>query len=396
MNSLNGSKLAPSEIPNNMRTSKGTNGTIRSVPSDTLQLDLRNSEEEPRRSLSKPDSPMPQSTSIPQTNGSKAAPPLSWQNSKQLGIGNGVVRKMSSEFGPTKMYTGGLHVVEMGSSSMNGDSPVQETGSGNWRCNCGHVCGQSSEGGKSTSKFIERVMSERDAYKRELAAERLKSKEANDALDFAKAKMDKIISEHESEIHEATINKTLLKRKERQLEDMKGRIDIERQRAEAASEQEKVWKQDLDTLRAQCRQKVDEAEGYAAMMEAQNNTMVRHWKNKQAEIEKQKESMQKTHQDVRQLLRKEAEKTKRLEEICDQYRADNERIQRINEAQNQKHEEYKKTTEDSLQNIKLTGAKFDRKAEKYLLEAAALRDKLRWALNVSKEFQDLPSAVDNL
>jgi hypothetical protein len=303
---------------------------------------------------------------------------------------------MSSEFGPTKLYTGGLHVVENLSPGANGDSPSQESSSGNGRCSCGHICGQSNEGGKSTSKFIERVMSERDSYKRELAAERLKSKEANDALDFAKAKMDRIISEHESEMHDATINKTLLKRKERQLEDMKGKIDIERQRAEVASEQEKVWKRDLDALKAECRQKVDDAEGYSAMMEAQNNTMVRHWRSKQAEIDKQAALMAKTHENVRQLLRKEAEKSKRLEEICDQYRADNDRLSKINQAQNQKHKEYKAATEESLKGIKLMGAKFDQNAETYLNEAAALRDKLKWSLNVSKEFKDLPSAVDEL
>lgn len=392
MNSLSGSRLS-NEYSNTMRTTNGANGTIRSVPSDSLHLETRYSEEEPRRSLSKPDSPMPHSASLPQISGSRAAPPLAWQNSKQLGIGNGVVRKMSSEFGPTKLYTGGLHVVENGSPVTNGDSPSQES-----RCACGHVCGQSNEGAekKTTSKFLERVMSERDAYKRELAAERLKSKEANDALDFLKARLDRINSDHESEMHDATVHKTLLKRKERQLEDMKGKIDIERQRAEAALEQEKVWKRDLDNLKTKCREKVDDAENYAAMMEAQNNTMVRHWKSKQAEIDKQREEMQKTHDDVRLLLQKEADKSKRLQEICDQYRVDNDRLSRINEAQFMKHEEYKVASEESLKDIKRMGAKFGQNAETYLEEATALKDKLKWSLNVSKEFKDLPSAVDKL
>jgi len=239
-------------------------------------------------------------------------------------------------------------------------------------------------------------MSERDSYKRELAAERLKFKEVNDTLDFAKARMDKTISEHEAEMHDATINKTLLKRKERQLEDMKAKIEVERQRAEGAMEQEKVWKSEMDTVRAESRQKVEAAEDYAAMMEAQINTMSRHWKDKQADLDRQEAKAKKLITDVLDLLRTEAEKTKRLEEICDQYRAENERLSTLNQAAFDTHEEYKIVTEESLKDMKTLGAKIQKNGNFYLDQAVELRDKLKWSLNVSKDFKDLPSAVDNL
>lgn len=386
MNSLSTRTPSSPETSSKMRSSNGANGTIRSVPSESQQLDSRATAEELGRTLSKSPSP-----SLAQMSGK---PPLAWQNSKQLGVGNGLVRKLSSDFGPSKLYAGAVHVVENGASSPNGQ--LQESGGGGGQCTCGHVCGRGVGGGKSTSSFIEKVMGEREFYKRELEAERFKTQEANDALGFARSKMDQLVSAHETEIHEANMDRTLLKRRERQLEDMKGKIDIEKQRALAASEQEKIWKRDLDTMEAQCRKKVDDAEGYAAMMEAQNNTMVRHWKKKQAEVDKREASMIKTHQEFIQLVRTESEKSKRMNTICDQYRAENERLTIINKAQNELHETYKAANEESLRGLRSQGVEAGRKAEVLLKEAVELRDKLAWSLSVSKEFKDKPSSVDKL
>lgn len=336
---------------------------------------------------------MPHSTSLPAIPGPRGAPPLAWQNLK-LGIGNGVVRKMSSEFGPSKLYAGAVHVVESNNSSANGGD-ANDSSSGDGRCSCGHVCGQ-GEGGKSTSKFIERVMSERDSYKRDLAAERLKFKEVNDTLDFAKAKMDKTISEHESEIHDAMVNKTLLKRKERQLEDMKLKFEAESRRADAAVEMEKIMKAETDVIRAESRKKVEDAEDHAAMFQAQINTMTNHWQEKQAELDKQEARLMSIMTDFTQLIKVEAEKAKRLETICDQYRAENERLSKLNQASMDTYEQYKVTTEDSLKDIKSSGATFDADVKTLLNEATDLRDKLKWSINVSKNFKDLPSAVDAL
>lgn len=367
---------------------RASNGTIRSVPREAQQLDVRAPGEDQERAVRT--SPRPRSQSPPQMSGK---PPSAWQNSKQLGVGNILVRKLSSEFGPSKHYAGNVHVVENTTTSTNGDSHIQESGGG---CSCGHVCGRGVGGGKSTSSFIEKVMSEREFYKREFESERLKTQEANDALNFLKARMEKLISDHETEMHEANMNRTLLKRKERQLDDMKGKIDIEKQRALAAAEQEKVWKRDMDAMEEQCRKKVEAAENHAGMVENQNNVMVRHWKKKQAEIDKREAAMLKTHEEFLLLVRKESEKSKRVMAICDQYRAENDRVTSINEAQKEQHSQYKATSEASLQGIRLQGAEFGEKADAVMKDVIGLRDKLAWSLQVSKDFKDIPSPVDKL
>jgi chromosome segregation ATPase len=244
--------------------------------------------------------------------------------------------RLHSDFEGSRRVVRELY-TKNGPPNING-SISQASGSDNRWCTCGHVCGQDE---KSTSKFIQRVISERDSYKRELTAERLKCEEVIKTLDYAKEKMDKTISEHELEMDDAIINKELLKRKEGQLEDIKAKI-------EGAMEQEKFWKSEIDTVKAESRQKVMAAEDYAAMKEAQISTISRHWQDKQADLDKQEAKAKKLITDALNLLQPEAGKTKRLEEICDEYRAENKRLSVLAQAAFDTHKEYKICTENLL------------------------------------------------
>jgi DNA repair exonuclease SbcCD ATPase subunit len=94
------------------------------------------------------------------------------------------------------------------------------------------------------------------------------------------------------------------------------------------------------------------AEDYAAMIEAQINTISRHWKDKQADLDKLEVKAKKLITDVLNLLWREAEKTKRLKEVCNEYRAENERLSMLAQAAFDTHKEYKIFTENSLKDTK--------------------------------------------
>ena len=103
-------------------------------------------------------------------------------------------------------------------------------------------------------------MGENDMLKRDINIERLRAEESRQAVKMAEGKMEALTAEYDGKLHDAAINKTLLKRRERQLSDLKAQIEGERQRADSAVEREKMWRHELEKVQEECKRKVAESE----------------------------------------------------------------------------------------------------------------------------------------
>jgi hypothetical protein len=124
-----------------------------------------------------------------------------------------------------------------------------------------------------TGRVINKLVSDNDALKREIRIERLLAEEAKQAAQLIEDKMERIISDYESRLLEAGVTKTLLARKERQVETLTSMVEAEKRRTQAAQEREKSWREEMEKVRSESTTQVEEAATYAQLMEGRYNAI---------------------------------------------------------------------------------------------------------------------------
>ncbi|EKD19021.1 hypothetical protein MBM_02258 [Drepanopeziza brunnea f. sp. 'multigermtubi' MB_m1] len=380
MDTLNG---RPSPPPTHQSSlSKITpNGTIRPVPSDSLHLDTAPSDDSSRRSSKSDHSTMPHSTkSSPPSSVPPSQPPLSRLNpntSLAVGVGNGLATKISSEFGPTKSYSNTkLQVPEEASPSKNGES------GGQWSSAVGRA-----QTGKS-GRVIERLMGENDMLKRDLNIERLRAEESKQAVRMAEGRMEALAAEYDGKLHDAAINKTLLKRRERQVAEMKAQIETEKNRAEKALERETSWKEAMEKVEEESKRKVEEAQTFAALMKGRNEAMVSHWRDQGKEVDR---TVKKLGVQIEHLVlerRSDDERMNTLQKLCDQQELQLLALKNEKAGIEEAFEKYKLLQEESLRDIKNRAHAQETANEAALQETQKVLGELKWALSVKKNVKD--------
>ncbi|CAG8954899.1 hypothetical protein HYFRA_00008587 [Hymenoscyphus fraxineus] len=367
---------------NSIRNSPHT--TIRSVTADAVPLASISNETDRTTHTKSEKNNMPHATKPPAISTTHSNPPLSWQNSNAMPVGNGVVRSISSEFTLTRKYSNNnLHLNEE-NAAPNGNAlasgpqaPMQQWSSAVGRANLG-----------KSGRVIDRLMSENDMLKRDLNIERLNTEESKQALRMAEAKMEQMAQEFESRLHEASVQKTLLKRKERQVEDMKGLIDVEKRKTEAALSTERTWKEELEKTQKDARIRVEEAENYAGLMEGRVSAMSSHWKDQGALLQKSVRGLETEIKTLCEERRNDDQKIKTLNGICDQQRTE---LIRLNEEKNRifdLFDAYKKAQEDGLVDIKKHAKDQAKLNESLIDESKKTLGELKWALAVKKNVKD--------
>lgn len=376
MNALNTASTPPPEY-HNYHEKRSTQSTIRSVTSDSIV-------DESRRNQS-PIPSMPHSTktlpNLPKI--STSHPPQTHQTRQNgLAIGNGLVRSISSEFGVTRSYSNNnLHPTEDAIPSIpNNDtttSPGNVPGTPAWSS----AIGPAKNAGKS-GRVIERLMGENDMLKRDLHIERLRAEESRQSIKMVEEQTAAMITKHEVDLHDAAINKTLLKRRERQLADLKAQIDGEKKRADSAVERERLWRDAKEKTEEESKRTVEDAQQYAALMEGRVNTMVTHWKDQNSEVEKTVENLSSQINDLVEVRRNDDKKIHTLQGLCEQQREMLIDLERKKEAIGQAFEAYKQEQEDSLRDIKDKAREQEARNEATIKETVEVLGNLKWALNV--------------
>jgi chromosome segregation ATPase len=227
-------------------------------------------------------------------------------------------------------------------------------------------------------------MGENDMLKRDLNLERLRAEESRQAVKMAEGKMEALTAEYDGKLHDAAINKTLLKRRERQLSDLKAQIEGERQRADSAVERERTWKEELERMQEECKKKVDEAVTYAALMTGRNEAMTGHWKEQGMEVNRTVNKLSKEIESIGEERRNDDRKMNVLQGLCDQQAELLGSLEKEKQGIQQAFESYKKEQEESLQGIKERARKQEAANEAALLETQRVLGELKWALAVKK------------
>ncbi|KAL1890470.1 mother-specific HO expression [Ceratocystis pirilliformis] len=239
-----------------------------------------------------------------------------------------------------------------------------------------------------TGRVINKLVSDNEALKRDIQIERLRAEEAKQAARMVEEKMERLISDYESRLLEANVTRTLLARKERQVESLTAAVELERAKSKDALGREKVWRDEVETLRQSSQVQVDEANNHAQLIEGRYNAIASHWKDQGDETMRAVTKMRSEIVDIASERRKDDDKINTLRELCDQQHSNIDELQRQKDEILAQFTAYKREQEDQLRDIKTLTDQREQHMEKLLLESKEALDKLRWALNVKKNVKD--------
>ncbi|PHH78785.1 hypothetical protein CDD80_6241 [Ophiocordyceps camponoti-rufipedis] len=235
-----------------------------------------------------------------------------------------------------------------------------------------------------TGRVINKLVSDNDALKRDIQIERLRADEAKQAARLVEDKMERIISDYEGRLLEASVTKTLLTRKERQVETLTAAIDVEKKKAAAALEREKNWRSELEKMRGDSTAQIDEATTYAALMEGRYKAISSHWRDQGDEVKRALARMRGEISTIVDERRADDDKMQTLRDLCDQQDSNIRQLRRERDDMTRLFAEYKQTQEDDLREIRDSARAREEEQERLLDESRTALAKLRWALKVKE------------
>ncbi|OHE92307.1 hypothetical protein CORC01_12369 [Colletotrichum orchidophilum] len=240
-----------------------------------------------------------------------------------------------------------------------------------------------------TGRVINKLVSDNESLKRDIQIERLRAEEAKQAAKLVEDKMERIISDYESRLLEASVTKTLLSRKERQVETLNANVELEKKRTADAKEKERLWHDEMEKMRSSTTKQVEDANTHAALMEGRYNAISSHWKDQGDEVQRAHLKLRSEIAGVVEERRRDDEKIAALRDLCDQQDGNIKELRRQKEEIQNKFDEYKAQQEFLLKDIKAGVAGRDAEQEKLLEETRSTLAKLKWALNVKENVKEL-------
>ncbi|KAI2621215.1 hypothetical protein GGR54DRAFT_600585 [Hypoxylon sp. NC1633] len=235
-----------------------------------------------------------------------------------------------------------------------------------------------------TGRVINRLVSDNEALKRDIQIERLKAEEAKQAARLVEDKMERMVGDYESRLLEANVTKTLLSRKERQVEHLQSSVEMEKKRTAEAQERERIWREEMEKGRRDTKVQVEEANTHAALMESRYNTITSHWKDQGDEVKRTMTGLNGRIKTLLEERRTDDEKISVLRDLCDQQDGNIRDLQRQKEEIAQQFEDYKREQEQALKDIKKMAREREEEQERTLEEAKQVLGQLKWALNVKQ------------
>ncbi|KAK0731300.1 hypothetical protein B0H67DRAFT_597206 [Lasiosphaeris hirsuta] len=238
-----------------------------------------------------------------------------------------------------------------------------------------------------TGRVINRLVSDNEALKRDIQIERLRAEESKQAARLLEDKLERIVSDYESRLLEANVTKTLLARKERQVETLQSSVELERKRAVDAGDRERMWKDEMEKARAESQKQVDDATNQVALTEGRYNAISSHWREQGEEVKK---SVVRMRAEIASLLEERSKDDDRigtLRDLCDQQDGNIRELRQQKEEIAAQFERYKAEQEVALRDIKIRADEREQEQERTLRESREVLDKLRWALNVKEKVE---------
>lgn len=282
-----------------------------------------------------------------------------------------------NETSHVRWHSNGVRTVEP-SNPHDSSMVSEEADNGQWDSTIGKA------GLGKTGRVINKLVSDNDALKRDIKIERLRAEEAKQSAKLLEDKMERMMNEYEGRLLEANVTKTLLARKERQVESLTGTVELEKRKTTAAQESERSWKDELQRVKNESKVQVEEATSYAQLMEGRYNAISSHWRDQGEDVKRAVSKMKGEITTIVHERKSDDEKITTLRDLCEQQDNNIKELRREKEEIARLFEEYKTTQEEDLRDIKTNARKRQDEQEKQLEEAREALHKLKWALNVKQ------------
>ncbi|TFB05584.1 hypothetical protein CCMA1212_001882 [Trichoderma ghanense] len=235
-----------------------------------------------------------------------------------------------------------------------------------------------------TGRVINKLVSDNEALKREIKIEKLRAEEARQAAKLVEDKMERMINDYESRLLEANVTKTLLARKERQVETLLATVDTEKKKTVAAQELERNWRDEMEKVKRDAKTQVDDATSYAQLMEGRYNAISSHWRDQGDEVNRAISTIKTEINTIVDERKSDDDKIQTLRDLCEQQDSNIQKLRREKEDIARLFEEYKRAQEDNLRDIKENARKTEEEQQRILEESRETLNKLRWALKVKE------------
>lgn len=256
-----------------------------------------------------------------------------------------------------------------------------DTENGHWDSTIGKA------GLGKTGRVINKLVSDNDALKREIQIERLRAEEAKQAAKLIEDKMERMVSEYEGRLLEASVTKTLLARKERQVESLTAAVDVEKKKALAALDSERTWKDEMQRVRSDTKTQVEKATAHAQLMEGRYNAISSHWREQGDQVKRAVGKMRGEIAEIVDERRADDDKIQTLRDLCEQQDSNIKELRRERDEMARLFAQYKQTQDDDLRDIRTNAKRREDEQEKMLTEARETLHKLKWALNVKNNVE---------
>ncbi|KAJ8117438.1 hypothetical protein ONZ43_g4211 [Nemania bipapillata] len=235
-----------------------------------------------------------------------------------------------------------------------------------------------------TGRVINKLVSDNEVLRRDLKIERLKAEESKQAAKLVEDKMERMISEYESRLLEASVTKTLLSRKERQVEHLQSAVELEKKRTADAQEKERIWREEMESTRRSTKAQVEEATLHATLMEGRYNAISSHWKDQGEEVKRTVETMNGRVKALVDERLRDDERINVLRDLCDQQDVNIRDLRGQKDEISEQFEAYKREQEEALRDIKENARKREEEQLRTIEETKQVLGRLRWALNVKR------------
>lgn len=278
--------------------------------------------------------------------------------------------------GPNRWSASSIRVIEPQAEGNNVLAEAADADGNQWDSTIGKA------GLGKTGRVINRLVSENDALKREIQIERLRAEEAKQAAKLIEDKMERMMNEYEGKLLEANVTKTLLGRKERQVDSLTASLDAEKKKSQAALESERTWLDELNRVKKETKIQVDKATTQATLMEGRYNAISSHWRDQGDQVKRAMTKMRGEIATITEERRGDDDKIRTLRDLCEQQDSNIKELRREKDEISRLFSEYKETQEKELHHIKTNGRETEAEQTRLLTDAKETLDKLRWALNV--------------
>lgn len=235
-----------------------------------------------------------------------------------------------------------------------------------------------------TGRVINKLVSDNESLKRDIQIERLKAEESKQAAKLLEDKMERMISEYESRLLEANVTKTLLSRKERQVESLQSAVELEKKRTADAQERERTWRDEMEKSRRDATVQVEEANTQAALMEGRYNAISGHWKGQGDEVKRAMKGLNTKIEALNIERKNDDDRINTLRDLCDQQDGNIRDLIRQKEEIAQAFEDYKQQQEAMLKDIKTHAREREEDQAQTIEETKRVLGQLKWALNVKQ------------